>query len=533
MRPYRLVLLAVLAVAPFLAAPAQSQDKRPDLVIAVNQLPPGLEPLMHSGNVTVRLTYSIFDTLLRRDFLNPLPGGGSRLVPSLAESWERTGPNQVVFKLRKGVKFSNGADFTAEDVLFTFSDERMLGKDGVMNGREYFGHLEKIEALDPYTVRFTTKGPDLIFEQRLATYGAWIVSKKAWEDAGKAGAPNGDRKAQLKAGLDYYLRNPVGTGPYKFKEWKEGRQIELVANDDYFGGKPVAGRTIFREIPELSTRIAALVSGEVDMIVNVDPDQFDILAGYKDIVVKSVPLNNSHAIVFNVFDPVLKDKRIRQALSLAIDRKAMIDSLWHGKAFTPNGHQLPEFGQMYDKDRKGYVFDRAKAKQLLAEAGYKGQEGTIRFIPNYYSLGTEAMQVVQQQWKEAGVNAKLVALENFPKVRAEGLMTYAWSQTFRLPDPAGAVLILWGKESATQVQYKHWKTTPDFDKWADAVLTGATMQERAQAFPKLLDVFEDEMPVTLLYNALESYAMKKSIDWTPYPMYYMDLRSDVLKSIKK
>ena len=530
---YRLSGLTLLCAAVLLAAPSVAQDKRPDLSIAVNQLPPGLEPLMHSGNVTVRLTYSIFDTLLRRDFLNPLPDGGARLVPALAESWERTAPNQVVFKLRRGVKFSNGADFTADDVLFTFSDERMLGKDALMNGREYFGHVEKIEALDPYTVRFTTKGPDLIFEQRLATYGAWIVSKKAWEDAGKAAAPGGDRKAQLKAGLDYYLRNPIGTGPYRFKEWKEGRHIELTANDEYFGGKPVAGRVIFREIPELSTRIAALVSGEVDMIVNVDPDQFDILAGYKDIVVKSVPLNNTHAIVFNIFNPVLQDKRVRQALSLAIDRKAMIDSLWHGKAFTPNGHQLLEFGQMYDKNRKGYVFDRSRAKQLLAEGGYKGQDVTIRFIPNYYSLGSEAMQIVQQQWKEAGVNAKLVALENFPQVRAEGLMTYAWSQTFRLPDPAGAILILWSKESATQSQYKHWKTTPEFEKWADGVLFGASMQERAQAFPKLLDAFEDEMPVTLLYNPLESYAMKTGVDWTPYPLYYMDLRPDVLKSIKK
>jgi peptide/nickel transport system substrate-binding protein len=438
-----------------------------------------------------------------------------------------------VLKLRKGVRFSNGAEFTAEDVLFTFSGERMLARDALMNGREYFGHLEQVEALDPYTVRFTTKGPDLIFEQRLATYGAWIVSKKAYEDAGRAALPNGDRKAQLKAGLDFYLRNPIGTGPYKFKEWREGRHIELVANDEYFGGKPAAGRVFFREIPELSTRIAALVSGEVDMIVNVDPDQFDVLAGYKDIVVKSVPLNNTHVIVFNVFDPVLKDKRVRQALSLAIDRKAMIDSLWHGKAVTPNGHQLPEFGPMYLPDRKGYVFDRARARRLLGEAGYKGEEVTIRFIPNYYQLGTEAMQIVQQQWKEAGVNAKLVALENFPQVRAAGLQTYAWSQTFRLPDPAGAILILWSRESATEVQYKHWKTTPEFNRWADALLTGATMKERAEAFPKLLDVFEDEMPMTMLYNPLESYAMKKGVEWTPYPLYYMDLRADVLKSVKK
>ena len=128
MRRCRLAVLAVLAVAALWAHPASAQP-RPDLTIAVNQLPPGMEPLAHDGNVTVRIVYSIFDTLLRRDFLNPLEGGGARLLPSLAESWERNAPNQVTLKLRKGVKFANGADFTADDVLFTFSGERMLDKD--------------------------------------------------------------------------------------------------------------------------------------------------------------------------------------------------------------------------------------------------------------------------------------------------------------------------------------------------------------------------------------------------------------------
>lgn len=528
----RLAALALLATVSA-HSPLAAQDARPDLTIAVNALPPGMEPLAHDGNVTVRIIYSIFDTLIRRDFMNPLPGGGSRLVPALAESWERVAPDQVVFKLRRGVKFANGADFTAEDVLFTFSEERMLGKDSLLNGRQYFGHLKSVEALDPYTVRFTTNGPDLVFEQRMATYGGWIVSKRTWEDAGKAAAPSGDRKTQLKAGLDYYLRNPIGTGPYKFKEWKQGQQIELTANDEYFGGKPVARRVLYREIPELSTRVAALVSGEVDMIVNVDPDQFDILAGYKDLVVKSAPLNNTHVVVFNIFDPVLQDKRVRQGLSLALDRKSMIDSLWHGKAVTPNGHQLPEFGAMYDPTRKGYVFDKALAKQRLAEGGYKGGDVTLRFIPNYYALGTEAAQIVQQNWKEVGVNAKLAAVENFTQVRDKGLQAYMWSNTFRLPDPAGAAIVLWGKESSSQRTWKHWKSPPGFDEIVDAVQSGATMETRSKEFRKLLDVLEDEMPLTMLYNPLESYAMRKGVEWTPYPLYYIDLRADVLKSVKK
>src|SRR5690606_21539288 len=130
--------------------------------------------------VDVRATYSIFDTLIRRDFSSSA-GGNASLKPSLAESWKRVSPTVLEVKLRKGVRFHNGEEFTADDVVFTFSPERLTGKDAVIPaGRQYFGHLKQVEKIDPYTVRFVTEKPDLILEQRLATYAAWIVNRKQW-----------------------------------------------------------------------------------------------------------------------------------------------------------------------------------------------------------------------------------------------------------------------------------------------------------------------------------------------------------------
>lgn len=284
-----------------------------------------------------------------------------------------------------------------------------------------------------------------------------------------------------------------------------------------------------REVPELSTRIAGLVSGEFDIAVDITPDQIPVLARYRDIDVHAVVLENSHVLAFNTNAPTLKDKRLRQALSLAIDRKKLRDALWQGKNYTPNGYQLQAFGSMYKADRAGYVFDAERSRRLVKESGYSGQTLTLRLIPNYYLNGMEAAQVLLEMWKAVGINAKLELMDNFNQVRGPGLEMYAWSNTYRLPDPAGAINVLWGPQSQTQRTWKFWSAPEAFNKAAVTLDTTADMKERYTAFQSMLDVIEDEMPMTILYNPLYSYASKKRIDWKPYPLFYMDFRPDVFR----
>ncbi|MEQ3747748.1 MAG: ABC transporter substrate-binding protein, partial [Celeribacter sp.] len=167
--------LLLLGSTTLTASQALAQQQRPDLVIAVADNPATLEPAKELSNVGTRVNYSIFDTLIRRDFLSQPGGGGSELVPGLATSWERIDDVTFEVKLREGVTFHNGADFTAEDVVFTFSPERMLGEGTQLpEGKAYFSVLERVEAIDDYTVRFTTTAPDPLFEQRLASWASWI-----------------------------------------------------------------------------------------------------------------------------------------------------------------------------------------------------------------------------------------------------------------------------------------------------------------------------------------------------------------------
>ena len=519
-----LLRLCLSAAILLLSTAAYAAESRVDLVIAVNELPRGLEPGEDHGNVDVRATYSIFDTLIRRDF-SVAGGGNASLKPLLAESWKRVSPTILEVRLRKGVRFHNGDELTADDVVFTFSPERLWGKDSVIvGGRQYFGHQKQVEKLDPYTVRFVTEAPDLILEQRLAAYTAQVVNRRQWMAFQKA-----DDKTWMQRALREVRWNPVGTGPLKFKDWKKDQYVAFTANENYFLGRPNFRSVTMREVPELSTRIAGLVSGEFDIIVDITPDQLPVLARYKDVDTHSVVLENSHIILFNTTAPALKDKRLRQALSYAIDRKKLNEALWQGKNYSPNGYQLRSFGSMYNASRPGYTFDLERARRLVKESGYGGQPIALRLIPNYYLNGMESAQVLLEMWKAAGINVKLELLENFKQVRSQGLEMHQWSNTYRIPDPAGAIDVLYGPNSQLQKQWKYWAAPEAFNKLAGVVETTTDPKERYKAFQGMLDIFEDEMPMTVLYNPLYSYASKKRVDWKPYPLFYMDFRPDVFR----
>lgn len=514
----KLIRFALILMAVLFCSLGRAADTRPDLVVAVNALPRGLEPASDTGNVDVRATYSVFDTLLRRDFSN------NTLKPLLAESWKRIGPTVLEVKLRKGVVFHNGDPFDADDVVFTFSPERLSGQSpAIPGGRQYFGHLREVQKIDSHTVRFITDRADLVLEQRLATYTAWIVSRRQWERY-KSSDPK-----WMQTAIREVRWNPIGTGPLKFKEWRKDQYVAFEANDRYFLGRPAFKSVTFREVPELAARIAGIATGEFDIIVDVTPDQLPVLQRYKDLQAQTITLENSHVVVFNSNAPSLSDKRLRQALSLAIDRKRLRDALWQGRNYTPNGHQLPAFGDMYNKSRNGYVHDPKRARELVKAAGYDGKPISLRVIPNYYLNGTEVSQVLLEMWKAVGINVKLDLVDNFKQVRSKGVEMYLWSNTYRLPDPAGGIVILYGPNSQFQRGHNLWKAPAAFNEAAEAVVAATAQGARYNAFQQMLDIFEEEMPITVLYNPSYTYASKRTIDWKALPIFYMDFRPDVFR----
>ena len=493
-----------------------------NLNVAVNDLPRSFDPGITPANVDVRAYYNVFDTLIRRDFAHPEADGGVRLVPGLAESWSWSTPTTFDLKLRHGVTCHDGSPFNADDVLTTFSQERLLGPGAFYpEGRVYFGMVRSVDKLDDFTVRFTTDYPDLALEHRLSSYISFIICDEAWNAFRKEGV---SASVWMQDAANALALRPVGTGPYKVTEYLKNDRLTLTAFDDYFEGKPAAQTVTFRSVPEVAARVAGLVAGDYDIAVDLPPDQWQALNGYDDVVVKPVPLENTHVLVFNMNDPVLADKKLRHALSLSIDRKALIDALWNGKTYTPNGHQLPSYGPLYLKDRQGYVYDLARAKQLLAESSYKGQELSFRIVPNVYLYSVEAAQSMQESWRQLGINVRLDFVDSGKEQRKPGMQIITWSNTFRIPDPTGSLLVLWGPEADTQKGLKSYNANPEFNRLASVLYRSDDQAERRQAFNTMLDLFEDDMPMTMLYNPVPAYGMKNNINFTPYPHYYMDFR---------
>lgn len=503
-----------LSVTGALAAPALAQSvDRPDLKVAVNDLPGSLESIEEMGNVAVRITYSMFDPLIRRDFLADGTGRAAKLEPALAESWKRIDDRTLELKLREGVLFHNGEELTSDDVVFSLNPGRGYGYNPLIgSARRLMLTLSHVEPVDKYTVRIVSKEPDILLEQRLAGYAMWIVNAKEY----------------MRVGKDAFARNPVGTGPYKMDEWVEGEHIRLAAHDDYWGGTPTASSITFTTVPEVSARIAGLVSGEYDIIVNVPPDQVPVLESYGDVKVESTVLDNSHVLVFFPVGP-LKDARVRQALSLAIDRPLLREALWEDKNYTPNGHQLPSY-EMWIEDYPEFEYNPEKARELLKEAGYNGEEIVYKLALNYYLLSLEAAQAMQQMWQEVGLNVTLEPVENWAQVTDPNSPVHVrpWSNTHRLPDPIGSFVPQWGKASGIQKNpddpARSWKAPEEFNALQDVITTSTDPAERKDAYRKALDIFMEEAPGTILYNPLETYAMRSDIEWKPYSLYYMDFR---------
>ena len=476
---------------------AAQADGRPTFTVAVAGLPATLEPARELSNVGTRVTYSIFDTLIRRDFLGTADGGGSELKPHLATSWERKSAQELVVTLRQGVKFHNGDELTADDVAYTFREGRMWGDKALIPGaKPYFGILAGCDVVDRYTVRFRTRVPDVLLEQRLASWCAWIVNKRAYEEMG----------------FEAYSRKPVATGPYKVVSHNPNDSTVLEAFDDYWMGRPTARRVAFKFIPELAARVAGLVAGDYDLITNVPPDQMTVIGQYKDIDVRSVVLANSHVLIFDGRDKVLADKRVRQALSLSIDRQKLVEALWLGKAVVPPSHNYPEYRQMFVEGRS-MPFDLARAKTLLKAAGYKGEPIVYRTQANYYTNALEAAQIMVEMWKAVGINASLQVVENSAQLRGTGRRRSSTGRTRRAcPIRSARIWVAWGPGRRGPGLDGIWTSAGGLQRPPAPKLEAETDPARRKAlFTQACSTFSrTRCPATILYQPSEAYAIRKS-----------------------
>lgn len=509
-RNLRAVATAILLGTTALMAPVKADAK--DLTIAVQKLPDVLEPAMENSNVHLRVMYSIFETLVKTDYRE-----GGKLKPGLATSWEIESPRSIVFTLREGVKFHDGEDLTAEDVAWAFSAERLgvtqRGEVGAtVVTKPFLGGIEAAEAIGPYKVRISMKKDDALILQRFANYPAQIGSKAGFDAAG----------SWVK-----WAQKPVGTGPYQISEFVFGDRLVLAPFKDYWGkNKAAADKVTFVVVPEIATRIAGLRSGQFDIITEVGPDHIQEIEDAKDVKVAGGPILNIRGLIYDSTGEgnPMADPRVRQALNLAIDRQAIVDSLYGGRTDVPQGWQMDVFGDLYLSDRPKPEFNVAKAKELLTQAGYDGKEILYRSQQGYYTNQGETAQILVSMWKQAGLNVKLDMVENWDQIYKDtndrGI--FDGSFTAYYPDPVGQIWRRFGP-NGSWVQRDMYKLNTKFLKLGSELESNPDVKTRREVFARLLDNFQADPHGAALHSLTQFYGIKESVNWSPYPTQYMNL----------
>lgn len=485
----------------------QGAGDRPELLVGVAAFLPNLDPGQGGASSIAgsRISPLFFETLIDVDFRGGDPvGSGSNIVPNIATSWTRIDDLTMEIKLRDDVLFHDGTKLTADDVKYTIDriiDPNADAKLAVV--KTQFATYASVEVIDPLTLHIVTKAPDAVLDMRLATL--LVVSKAAVE----------------AMGLDAYALQPVGTGPYKVIEYVSNDHLILESFDDYYGGLPPFSKVTLRMIPEVSTRIASILSNEVQIITDVPPDQVPNLQADSSLALTSIASSNAHFFFYNTNMPALADKRMRQGLNLAVDRQLLVDTLWQGNAQVMRSYQIPEWGAMYNADRPLDAYDPDQAKSLIEASGYDGTELKFRVPTTYYTLGADAAQAVVSMWQDLGVNAT-VELNDDPHGDKPNLMICFWSAGLTPNDPATNFPNIWSKIGEPQTYF--WTpSSPKFNENLDLLATTLDMDARYAAYQECLDIWTDDAPGTMLYRVNQIYAQKTTVGWTPYMTFEMDL----------
>ncbi len=449
-----------------------------------------LLPMLASDSVSGDISALLFNGLTKLD-------KDINVTGDLAESWDiRRGGLEIIFHLRKGVMWHDGAEFTSEDVVFTY--KTMIDPNVPTPYVSYFDLVESVEALDPYTVKVTYKEP---FAPALEYWGMGILPKHVLEG-----------KDVTK---EEYNRNPVGTGPYKFKEWVTGQKIELEAFDGYFEGRPNIDRYVMRVIPDSATMFLELKFGGLDYM-GLTPAQYKLQANTayfeRNFQKFRYPAFVYAYMGYNLLDSKFKDKEVRRALSHAINKQDIIDGVLLGYGTPATGPFLPGTWP-YNPDVNEPEYDPELARKILAEAGWTprpdgilvkdGEPFRFTVITNQGNNARILIaQIVKNNLKEVGIEVDIKVLEwqamlheFIDKKRFEAIIL-GWTGLAGDPD----IYLIWHSSQTREgafnfISYKN----DEVDRLLVEGRQTFDMERRREIYRRIHEILAEEQPYTFLY----------------------------------
>lgn len=453
-----------------------------------------LDPQKQGKMPSMNILINIFDTLVTRD-------NNNNLQPSLATDWKTVNDTTWQFKLRKGVKFQDGEDFNAAAVKYSI--ERLLDpktKSPIVE----LSDVKEVDVVDDYTVNIVTKTPDPILPNKIVLFGGVIVPPQYIKEKGD----------------DYFAKHPVGTGPFKFVSWEKDNKIELEANADYWGGAPSVQKLIIRIIPNAADVISALKTGEVDLAYDgITSDVAAELQSSSNVKVETIPWIRTFYINIDTQSKTpLADQKVRQALNYAIDVPTMIKTILGGEA-----HQvstlIPAQNFGYDKSVGAYSYDPAKAKELLAQAGYPDGFSTKL---DATSEDASVVQAIAGQLSQVGVKVTVNLMDSTTLV--SNIKAKKASPLYFMGNTGWTMDALSNFQSYVRSdrRYNRFPST-QLDKLVDIEEQTIDSAARQKAFTQIQQILKEQAPYIFLYQKDLQVAMQKNVSWATNSIGIMKL----------
>ena len=484
----RSLLAATALLAAASLAPSASAQTPKTLTIAQGFDPQTLWPNGTTASDNLNAGGAIVESLL---WTNPATGKNEGL---LAEKWEQTSPTTMKLTLRPNVKFSNGEPMNADAVVHSFNV--FMDPKQAPAYANYAAALEKVEKIDDMTVAVHTKHPYPPFELMLTQ--VYVTPPAYW----------------TSIGLEAFGQKPVGTGPFKLTEWVKDNRLVMERNTAYWGKGPSGiDRVIWRPVPDDTSRVAGFVTGEFDLATNIPISAIEEINNQPDRKVVETPSYRIFQLIQSSLEEhasPLADKRVRQALNYAVDKKAIIDNLFAGRAFALNGQLLRKEQLGFDPSLKDYPYDPEKAKALLRDAGFpNGFEIVFKFPSGRYAQDREVSEAIAGMLAKVGVRTKMTSLEPgefLRQLRARELWPLAYLGLAPLDDPDFQLA-----QYRSTWRYSYIRNAA-LDELIDAGAKEVDRDKRAAIYRKAAQLMHDEAPVVFLFGGYDFYGVSNKLE---------------------
>lgn len=516
----RLIAAALAACALAFAPTAWAQT--PPNVVVVGQIaePQSLDPHVVTASNDFRILVNVYDGLVR------FADGTLEVEPSLAESWEISDDALTyTFQLRQGVTFHDGTPFNAEAVKFNF--ERMLDETHPFHNTGpfplsfFFSSVEEVTAIDDHTVEFRLSEPFAPFLSNLAYPTGLIVSPAAVEQQGAD-----------------FGRNPVGTGAFRFAEWQSNQRVVVTGNPDYWDGAPTLEAVVFRPITDANTRVAEMLSGGLDIMVEVPPDSIAQFREAPDFTVHEQAGPHVWYVMLNMKEGPFQDVAVRQAANLAVNKEALVNDVLQGAAEVSAGPVPPAFAWAYNEEVAPYPYDPDRARALLEEAGYDGEE-----VVFYVTEGGSGM--LDPVAMGTAIQADLAAVGMNVRIETYEWNTYLGQVNPGLEGKAHMAEMAWMTNDPDTLPFltlrsaafpeeggfnSGYYSNPDVDEMLDQARMVTDQQERAALYQDVQAIVHDDAPWIFVANWVQGAVTTANVEnFSLQPSFFLMLH-DVVKN---